>query len=126
MKKVLFSMLFLLAGMQFGMAQERHKFKPVEEKTKDVMLQMQSLKLNDSATAKVSAIFTTFYESQQQIMRNYRNAENPDREAALTAMKKIGEDRDDSLKKILTDEQYKKYLSDIQPQITVNRQRGNQ
>lgn len=124
MKKILFSVLFMVGIMQFGLAQEQRQFKSPQEKTDEIMAQMQVLKLDDATTAKVSFLFKDFYTKQQQQMREYRNAEHPDREAAITALKKLGNERDDSLKTMLNDEQYKKYLSDIQPNISVRKKRG--
>lgn len=126
MKKVFFCLLLMMGMFQWTAAQQQRRFKSTEEKTSEVMAQMQSLKLDDSITTKATVIFTNYFNKQKQIMANYRASENPDRAAALEGIKKLGEERDENLSKILTADQYKKYLSDIQPQISMKRQRNNQ
>lgn len=124
MKRIILCACFLIGMAQWGTAQEQRRFKSPDERTTEAMAQMQTLKLDDSATLKVTAVFKDFYTRQQEVMRIYRNAENPNREAALESIRKLGEERDGKLQTLLNTDQYKKYLSDIQPQLSMRRNRG--
>ena len=125
MKKILIGLFLLLGISHFSQAQEQRQRKTPEEKTKEVMVLMQTLNLDEATTTKVNATFTDFFTKQQEAIRQYRQEGNNDREAIMTKRKELMDARDAQLKTVLSADQYKKYLSDIQPQISARPQRSN-
>lgn len=125
MKKALFGLLLLLGISQVSLAQDQRQRKSPEERTKEVMVLMQALNLDEATTTKVNTVFTDFFTKQQDAIRQYRQEGNNDREAIMAKRKELMDARDAQLKTILSEEQYKKYLSDVQPQISARPQKSS-
>ena len=70
---------------------------------------------------KTTAVFTDFYTTQDKMREDARASGNrPDR----SAMEKIMNDRDEKLKAIFTDEQYKKYKAEVEATLRPQRRQG--
>jgi acyl-CoA reductase-like NAD-dependent aldehyde dehydrogenase len=97
---------------------------PVEERVKNVMSKLESFKLDAAKTAEVDSIFTRSYKAQDAKREEVRAAGNPDREAIRAEMQKLAADRDDKLKKVFTEEQFKEWKEKIEPSLRPQRQGG--
>lgn len=96
----------------------------VAERVKSAMDKISdSLKLDKAQQDKTMAVFTDFYTTQDKMREDARaSGTRPDR----SVMEKMASDRDDKLKAIFTDDQFKKFKSDIEPTLRPQRQQGMQ
>ncbi len=77
-----------------------------EEMVKKQVEQMKAeLKLNEQQEKQVKELFTANFKQRGELMKKYQGQ----RDSVMIHMKKIEEQQDLSLKKILTEEQYKTY-----------------
>lgn len=93
-----------------------------EERLQQVKEKLADLKLDKDQTTKSDSAFIQYFRDQQKIFEDMRNG-GGDRTAIRDKMMKLAGDRDDKLKKIYTDDQYKKWKEEIEP--TTRPQRGN-
>ncbi len=119
--RIAFFILALFAGMgavkaQGGGFQQRS----VEERVKMVMDKLGDLKLDNDQTVKTDSAFTNYYRSIQKLRQGMQPGTRPDR----TEFEKIRNDRDDQLKKIFNDAQYKKWKDEIEPAMRPQRGGG--
>lgn len=105
------------ANAQQGMGMQR---RTVEERVKSVMDKLTTpLSLDTAEQSKTVAVFTDFYTAQDKMRADARASGNrPDRSEFVKMMN----DRDDKLKTIFTDDQYKKFKDEVEP--TLRPQRG--
>lgn len=96
-----------------------------EERIKTTMEKMEPLKLSEEQTTKTKTIFTDFYNEQQKAMEEMRASGSMDREAMSAKRKEMSDARDVKLKTVLSDEQFKRWKSDIEPSMAPQR-RSNQ
>jgi hypothetical protein len=123
--RILFLSFCLLAIATVGAnAQGGFQRRPVEERVKAVMEKLTDLKLDKAKTDLVDSIFTQAYKAQDAKINEFRTSSEAgeQREAMRTEMQKINDERDVKLKKVLTEDQYKKWKDEIEP--TTRRQRG--
>ena len=106
------------ANAQQGMGMQR---RTVEERVKSVMDKLTTpLSLDTAEQSKTAAVFTDFYRAQDKMRADARASGNrPDRSEFVKMMN----DRDDKLKTIFTDDQYKKFKDEVEP--TLRPQRGS-
>ena len=92
----------------------------VEERVKTTMDKMTTpLNLDTAEQSKTAAVFTDFYTSQNKMREDARaSGTRPDR----SVFEKIMNDRDDKLKAIFTDTQYKKYKDEVEATLRPQRQ----
>ncbi|HSQ45043.1 MAG TPA: hypothetical protein VLM16_08610 [Ginsengibacter sp.] len=111
----LFFAITISANAQQGMPR-----RTVEERVKMVMDKLTTpLSLDTAEQSKTAAVFTDFYTAQDKMRADARASGNrPDRSEFVKMMN----DRDDKLKTIFTDEQYKKFKDEVEP--TLRPQRG--
>lgn len=96
-----------------------------EERVKQTMERLADLKLDKDQTDKTTAVFKEFYETRQKMMEEMRaGGGTPDREAMRSKMTKMNDERDEKLKKIFNEEQYKKWKDEIEPSMRPQRQGG--
>jgi len=125
MKKTILMMLVLITGSIAAMAQGGgFQRRTVEERVKDVMDKMSPLKLDKDKTAMVDSIFTDFYKTQDKAMEEARSSGSFDRDAMQAKRREMMEARDAKLKKVLTEEEFKKFKDDIEPSMRPQRQGG--
>ncbi len=94
----------------------------VEERVKAAMDKMTTpLNLDTAEQSKTAAVFTDFYTAQNKMREEARASGNrPDR----SVFEKMMNDRDDKLKAIFTDEQYKKYKEEVEATLRPQRPPG--
>ena len=96
-----------------------------EERVKQTMERLADLKLDKDQTEKTTAVFKEFYETRQKTMEELRaGGGTPDREAMRAKMQKMNDERDEKLKKIFNEDQYKKWKDEIEPSMRPQRQGG--
>jgi protein CpxP len=96
-----------------------------EERLKQTMERLADLKLDKDQTEKTTAVFKDFYDARQKMMEEMRaGGGQPDREAMRSKMTKMNDERDEKLKKIFNEEQYKKWKDEIEPSMRPQRQGG--
>ncbi len=94
----------------------------VEERVKAAMDKMTTpLNLDTAEQSKTTAIFADFYTAQNKMREDARaSGTRPDR----SVFEKMMNDRDDKLKAIFTDEQYKKYKDEVEATLRPQRPQG--
>jgi periplasmic protein CpxP/Spy len=93
-----------------------------EDRVKNVMDKLTGpLNLDTAQQSKTAAIFTDFYNAQTKMREDaMASGQRPDRDA----FQKLMSDRDDKLKGVFTDDQYKKYKDEVEPTLRPQRRGG--
>jgi len=104
-------------------AQQGMQRRTVEERVKSAMDKLTTpLNLDTAEQAKTTAVFTDFYTAQNKMREDARASGNrPDR----SVFEKMTSDRDEKLKAIFTDDQYKKFKDEVEPTLRPQRQQGS-
>ena len=90
----------------------------VEERVKRVMDTLTTVfKLEANAKAQADSIFTEYHKASDKLREGRQQGERPDR----TQMEKLIADRDEKLKKVFTEEQFKKFKEEIEPAMRPQR-----
>ena len=96
-----------------------------EERVKQTMERLADLKLDKDQTEKTSTVFKEYFEARQKMMEEMRaGGGTPDREQMREKGQKMMTERDEKLKKIFNEEQYKKWKDEIEPSLRPQRQGG--
>ncbi len=118
----------LLAILVFGFATANAQGGPppqrtVEERVKTVHEKMDSaFKPGDTKLKEIDDIFTTYYKAQDKLREEMMaGGTRPTREEMMEKMKPAVTERDDKLKKVLTEEQFKKWKDEIEPAMRPQR-----
>ena len=94
----------------------------VEERVKAVNEKLTDFKLAPDKLAKTDSIFTAHYTTMQKEREAMMSSGGtPDRDAMRAKMLKLNIDRDEQLKLIFTDDQFKKWKDDIEPAMRPQR-----
>ena len=94
----------------------------VEERVKAVNEKLTDFKLASDKLAKTDSIFTAYYTTMQKERESMMSSGGtPDRDAMRAKMLKLNIDRDEQLKLIFTDDQFKKWKDDIEPAMRPQR-----
>ncbi len=122
MKHLLASLLFIMA-ISVAQAQGGFQRRTPEERMQMVHQKIDSaFKLEKSKLDATDSVFLKYYKAQDAIFEEMRNGGGmPDREAMQAKMQPLMEDRDKSLKAILTDDQYKTWKDQIEPSMRPQR-----
>ena len=121
--KMFMTLAFLLAGFVTLHAQNFQR-RTVEERVKAAMEKLAPLSLDKDKTTQTDSIFTEFYKAQDKAFEDMRNSGSMDREAMMAKRKELADARDEKLKKIFTDDQFKKFKEEIEPSMTPQRRNG--
>ena len=116
---------FLFAATVNTYAQEGSiQHRTIEERVKAVVDKISdSLKLNEAQQQNTAAVFTEYYTSLRKSREEARaNGTRPDR----SVIEKLSNDRDDKLKGIFTEDQFKKFKDDIEPGLRPQHPQGTQ
>lgn len=115
----LFGAIISVNAQQQGMQR-----RTVEERVKATMDKLTTpLSLDQAEQDKTTAVFTDYYTSQDKMREDARASGNrPDR----SVVEKMMNDRDEKLKGIFTDDQYKKFKGEVEPTLRPQRQQNNQ
>jgi hypothetical protein len=103
-------------------AQQGMQRRTVEERVKNAMDKISdTLQLNHDQQQKTSAVFTDYYTAVDKMRADARASGNrPDR----SEFEKMMNDRDEKLKAIFTDDQYKKFKDNVEPSMRPQRRQG--
>ena len=116
-KTLLFAALLLSAG--FIMAQGGGQRRPIEERVKMVMEKITpALSLDKDQQQKTDSIYTEYYRAMDKFRETLEPGTRPDR----TQFEKFIIERDEKLKKTLTEAQFKKFKEEVE--LTLRPQRG--
>ena len=116
---MLFVML-LLAGAIMAQGQGFQR-RTVEERVKRVVDTLTTVfKLDKSVQDQTNVLFTDYYKASDKLREGLAEGERPDR----TQMEKLSSDRDERLKKVLSEEQFKKFKDEIEPALRPRRRQG--
>lgn len=90
----------------------------VEDRVKAAIEKLEPLNLNADQKKKTTKAFTTYYTSQQRMMQEARSGgQRPD----SSAFQKLTDERDASLKKVFTEEQYKQFKEELEATLRPQR-----
>ncbi|MEO8860834.1 MAG: hypothetical protein ABI358_05390 [Ginsengibacter sp.] len=114
---VLFFAITIVTKAQQGMQR-----RTVEERVKSAMDKLVTpLTLDQAEQDKTTTVFTDFYTAQDKMREDARASGNrPDR----SVFEKMTNDRDEKLKAIFNDGQYKKFKDELEPTLRPQRQQG--
>ena len=116
-KKLVFVSALLLAGTMVLNAQGFQR-RTVEERVKRVMDTLTTvLKLEGNVKAQADSVFTEYYKATDKLREGRQQGERPDR----AQMDKLISDRDEKLKKVFTEDQFKKFKEEIEPALRPQR-----
>ena len=120
--RILFISALFLAGSVMVQAQEQgFQRRTVEERAKRVVDTLTTLfKLEKNIQDQTSAVFTDYYKGTDKLREGLADGERPDR----TQIDKLVTERDEKLKKILTEDQFKKYKDEVEPALRQRRRQG--
>jgi hypothetical protein len=96
-----------------------------EERLKQVKEKLVDLKLDQDQTTKSDTTFMEYFRAQNKMFEDMRAGGGaPDRDQMREKMQKLGGERDDKLKKIFTEDQFKKWKDEIEPSLRPQRGGG--
>lgn len=127
MKKAILLLAIAITGVLAVQAQGGGGFqrRTPEERLKQTKEKLADLKLDKDQTTKSDSVFMDHYKTQDKMFEEMRAAGGPpDREQMREKMQKLDGDRDDKLKKIFTEDQYKKWKDEIEPALRPQRGGG--
>jgi periplasmic protein CpxP/Spy len=127
MKKVILLLAIAITGAFAAQAQGGGGFqrRTHEERLKQVKEKLVDLKLDNDQTTKSDSTFIEYFRAQNKMFEDMRAGGGaPDREAMREKMQKLGNDRDEKLKKIFTEDQFKKWKDEIEPSMRPQRGGG--
>lgn len=120
--KITMLVAFLFAATVSIQAQQRMQRRTVEERVKSALDKISDpLQLDQTQKDKTTAVFTDYYTTQDKMREDARaGGARPDR----SEMEKRVNERDDKLKSIFSDDQFKKFKSDVAPTLRPQRPQG--
>lgn len=116
--------LVFVTGSIAAMAQGGFQQRTVEERVKNAMEKMEALKLDKEKTARIDSIFTDFFKAQDKAIEEMRSSGSFDRDAMQAKRKELGDERDGKLKKLLSEDEFKKFKDEIEPALRPQRPGG--
>jgi periplasmic protein CpxP/Spy len=118
-KHFLFILVILLAGTTIANAQNMPRRSP-EERTKRVVDTLVTVfKLDKAHADQADSVFLNYYKEVDK-MRESMQGGNFDRDAFM----KLASDRDEKLKKVLSEAEFKKFKEEIEPAMRPQRRQG--
>ncbi len=97
----------------------------VEERVKAVDEKFADFKLDKDKSAQVDSIFTNYYKATDKLREEaMAGGGQPDFQAMREKMTPLVTERDDKLKKVLTEDQFKKWKDEIEPSMRPQRRQG--
>lgn len=103
------------------MAQGGRQMQTPEERTKTAMEKLARFDFKQDKRSKVETIFVDFYKAQQAAMEEMRASGSNDRQAMMEKRKQMADDRDKKLKAVFTEEEYYKWINEIEPSLRPQR-----
>ena len=129
MKKAIFLLIAVaVAGIYTASAQGGgggFQRRTPEEQLKAVKEKLVDLKLTPEQTTKSDSVFVKYFRTREKMMEEMRaGGGQPDRDAMREKGQKMATDRDDELKKIFDEAQFKKWKDEIEPSLRPQRRQG--
>lgn len=126
MKNRFLLLAFLVLGLATANAQGGgggFQQRTVEERVKTIHEKMDSaFKPGDAKLKEIDGIFTAFYTAQDKARQELMSGgTRPSREEMMAKMEPITTERDGKLKKVLTEDQFKKWKDEIEPAMRPQR-----
>lgn len=119
-KQLLFVLGLLLAGVMTANAQGPQRRTP-EERTKAAIEKLTpALGLDKTQEARTDSVFMDYYKAMDKLRESMQPGTPPDR----TVFEKVGTERDDKLKKIFTEDQFKKFKDEVEATLRPQRRGG--
>jgi len=112
MKKIIIATGCLLVALAIKAQQPPHKLPTVEERLKrtNEILQKE-VQPSPAQTAAMESVFKTFFTAADQLRKDIPPPPPPPPDPKVkAAMDQLAKERDESIKKILTEAQFKKYV----------------
>ncbi|MEJ0103017.1 MAG: hypothetical protein WDO19_10855 [Bacteroidota bacterium] len=123
-KFVLIAAALFIAGLAANAQGGGFPRRTVEERVKAVDEKIAVFNLEKSKKDQVDTIFSQYYRTVDAKRGEMMSGGSPDRDKMRTEMQKISGDRDDKLKNIFTDDQFKKWKDEIEPSLRPQRPGG--
>ena len=116
-------LFFLIVGFSLSsFAQGGPQRMTVEERVKLVLEKFAEFKLDAAKTKEVDSVFTHYYKGQEKVRQELMGSgERPDPQVLRDKMQPLVTERDNKLKGILTEEQFKKWKDEIEPSLRPQR-----
>lgn len=95
-----------------------------EEQLKAVKEKLVDLKLTPDQTTKSDSVFVKYFRTREKAFEEMRAGGGGDRDAMREKNQKMMADRDDELKKIFDEAQFKKWKDEIEPSLRPQRRQG--
>ncbi len=96
----------------------------IEERLKAVDEKIAVFNLEKSKKDQADTIFTQFFRAADTKRDEIMASGSPDREKMRSEMQKLASDRDDKLKGVFTEDQFKKWKDEIEPSLRPQRPNG--
>ena len=118
--KIAFVCLFVFVASVIVHAQGFQR-RTVEERTKRVVDTLTTVfKFDKTGQDQTTVVFTDYYTAIDKLREDLPEGERPDR----TQVEKLSAERDEKLKKVLTEDQFKKFKDEIEPALRPRRRQG--
>ena len=96
----------------------------VAERVNAAMDKITVFNLDKERSIKADSAFTGYYKALDAKREEMRASGSLDREKMRAEMQKLGGERDEKLKKFLTEDQFKKWKDEIEPSLRPQRPGG--
>lgn len=128
MKKAIFLLITVaITGIYTAQAQGGGGFqrRTPEEQLKAVKEKLVDLKLSPDQSTKADSAFVKYFRNREKVFAELRaSGGQPDREAMREKNQQLIAGRDEELKKIFDETQYKKWKDEIEPSLRPQRRQG--
>jgi periplasmic protein CpxP/Spy len=122
--KIVLIAAIAFAGSMAANAQGGFPRRTVEERVKAVDEKIAVFNLEKTKKDQADTVFTQYFKTADAKREEMMNSGSPDREKMRSEMQKLSGDRDDKLKSIFTDDQFKKWKDEIEPSLRPQRPNG--
>jgi DUF4097 and DUF4098 domain-containing protein YvlB len=122
--KIVLIAVMLFVGSMAANAQGGFPRRTVEERVKAVDEKIAVFNLEKSKKDQADTVFTQYFKAADAKREEMMNGGSPDREKMRSEMQKLSGDRDDKLKSIFTEDQFKKWKDEIEPSLRPQRPNG--
>ena len=122
-KQVLLVLSMLLAVVMVANAQGQGQGqrRTVEERTKAAMEKVTpALSLNATQVPQTDSVFAEYYRGMDKLRESMQPGTPPDR----SVFEKLAADRDEKLKKVFTEDQFKKWKDEVEASLRPQRRQG--
>jgi periplasmic protein CpxP/Spy len=117
-KQIIFILFMLFAGTMAVNAQDAPQRRTAEERTKAAMEKVTpALQLDKVQASRTDSIFLDYYKAMDKLRESMQPGTPPDR----SVFEKVGNDRDEKLKQVLSPEQFQKFKNEVEATLRPQR-----